>query len=379
MTHMTTDEKYMAKAIELAEKARGCTSPNPMVGAIIVKDGRIIGEGYHQKAGEPHAEVYALHQAGMDARGATLYVTLEPCSHYGKTPPCAKRVIAAGISRVVIGMIDPNPLVAGKGLAMLQEAGIEVEIGVLERQCVEMNEAFITYIKTGKPFVILKSAMSIDGKIATASGESKWITNEEARIDGHRIRKEVDAMLVGVGTIIADDPLLSCRLPQETVENQPHLYILDSQGRTPLDATIWTVPNRNITIFVGEECGLEQMGAFSDKGAEVIVTPSNERGLDISFILEELGARQCMSLLIEGGSQVVASFVETKSFDKLVTYIGNRIIGGIGATPAVGGLGFSSLDEAVQLDIDEVMAVGDNMKIISYRRGREGVYVYGDH
>ena len=262
---------------------------------------------------------------------------------------------------------------------MLREAGIEVDVGVLERQCVEMNEAFITYIKTGKPFVILKSAMSIDGKIATASGESKWITNEEARLDGHRIRKEVDAMLVGVGTIIADDPLLSCRLPQETVENQPHLYILDSQGRTPLDATIWTVPNRNITIFVGEECGLEQMGDFSDKGAEVIVTPSNERGLDISFILEELGARQCMSLLIEGGSQVVASFVETKSFDKLVTYIGNRIIGGIGATPAVGGLGFSSLDEAVQLDIDEVMAVGDNMKIISYRRGREGVYVYGDH
>lgn len=420
------DEIYMKRAIALAMLATGHTSPNPLVGAVVVKDNTIIGEGYHHKAGEPHAEVHALNQAGANAKGATLYVTLEPCAHYGKTPPCAKRVITSGISRVVIGSTDSNPLVAGKGIRMLKEAGIKVDTGVCEIECINLNEAFFTYIQTGKPFVTIKSAMSLDGKIATYNGESQWITNDTARKDGHILRATHDAMLVGIGTILADDPLLNCRLSNDELEtaligkklenilntnklqeqqyiadhhklgdayhmniHQPDVIILDSQGRTPLDAKIFTVPHRKIHIFVGAGCSEKRRQALTDKGAIVheidSVSTRQSRKTDVMVDIKKLSIPQLLStlgklgytsILVEGGSTIISSFVESQSFDKIITYIGNLIIGGVDGTPAVGGKGFGTLQETPELTFTKTNIIDNNIRIEAYRTGREGRYVY---
>lgn len=400
------DELYMKRAISLAKMATGHTSPNPLVGAVVVKNNTIVGEGYHHKAGEAHAEVHALDAAGDNARGATLYVTLEPCAHYGKTPPCAKRVVESGIARVVIGSTDPNPLVAGKGIQILTEAGIEVTTDVCVDECIQLNEHFFTFIQTHKPFVTIKSAMSLDGKIATFTGQSQWITNESSRKDGHILRASHDAMLVGIGTILADDPLLNCRLTRDelyealidrhdvSIDNtlevhQPDIIILDSQGRTPTDAKVFTIPNRKVIIYVAKGCPEQRRIALTNVGAivEELPTKSVRQGrttdvaidikkIDIQACLEHLGEQEYTSVLVEGGSTIISSFVESLAFDKIVTYIGNLVIGGANSTAAVGGTGFATLHEAPTLEFASSRILDNNIRIESYRLGREGSYVY---
>lgn len=400
------DELYMKRAISLAKMATGHTSPNPLVGAVVVKNNTIVGEGYHHKAGEAHAEVHALDAAGDNARGATLYVTLEPCAHYGKTPPCAKRVVESGIARVVIGSTDPNPLVAGKGIQILTDAGIEVTTDVCVNECIQLNEHFFTFIQTHKPFVTIKSAMSLDGKIATFTGQSQWITNESSRKDGHILRASHDAMLVGIGTILADDPLLNCRLTRDelyeaiinrhdvSIDNtlevhQPDIIILDSQGRTPTDAKVFTIPNRKVIVYVAKGCPEQRRIALANAGAivEELPTKSVRQGrttdvaidikkIDIQACLEHLGKQGYTSVLVEGGSTIISSFVEALAFDKIVTYIGNLVIGGTNSTSAVGGTGFATLHEAPTLEFASSRILDNNIRIESYRLGREGSYVY---
>lgn len=400
------DELYMKRAIRLAKMATGHTSPNPLVGAVVVKDNTIVGEGYHHKAGEAHAEVHALDVAGEQAKGATLYVTLEPCAHYGKTPPCAKRVVESGITRVVIGSTDPNPLVAGKGIQILEAAGISVTTGICADECIKMNEHFFTFIQTHKPFVTLKSAMSLDGKIATFTGESQWITNESSRKDGHVLRASHDAMLVGIGTILSDDPLLNCRLTKDelyksiidmydepldnTLEvHQPDIIILDSQGRTPTDAKVFTIPNRKVIVYVAKGCSKQRRIDLINAGAivEELPTKSARQGrttdvaidikkIDIQACLEHLGKQGYTSVLVEGGSTIISSFVELLAFDKIVTYIGNLVIGGTNSTSAVGGTGFPTLHDAPTLEFASSRVLDNNIRIESYRLGREGSYVY---
>ena len=400
------DELYMKRAIRLAKMATGHTSPNPLVGAVVVKDNTIVGEGYHHKAGEAHAEVHALDVAGEQAKGATLYVTLEPCAHYGKTPPCAKRVVESGITRVVIGSTDPNPLVAGKGIQILEAAGISVTTGICADECIKMNEHFFTFIQTHKPFVTLKSAMSLDGKIATFTGESQWITNESSRKDGHVLRASHDAMLVGIGTILSDDPLLNCRLTKDelyksiinsndvSIDNtlevhQPDIIILDSQGRTPTDAKVFTIPNRKVIVYVAKGCPKQRRIDLTNAGAivEELPTKSVRQGrttdvaidikkIDIQACLEHLGKQGYTSVLVEGGSTIISSFVELLAFDKIVTYIGNLVIGGTNSTSAVGGTGFPTLHDAPTLEFASSRVLDNNIRIESYRSGREGSYVY---
>ena len=400
------DELYMKRAICLAKMATGHTSPNPLVGAVVVKNNTIVGEGYHHKAGEAHAEVLALDAAGDNARGATLYVTLEPCAHYGKTPPCAKRVVESGIARVVIGSTDPNPLVAGKGIQILTDEGIEVTTDVCVDECIQLNEHFFTFIQTHKPFVTIKSAMSLDGKIATFTGQSQWITNESSRKDGHVLRATHDAMLVGIGTILADDPLLNCRLTRDelyqavidtndvSLENtlevhQPDIVILDSQGRTPTDAKVFTIPNRKVIVYVAKGCPEQRRISLANAGAivEELPTKSVRQGrttdvaidikkIDIQACLEHLGKQGYTSVLVEGGSTIISSFVESLAFDKIITYIGNLVIGGANSTSAVGGTGFATLHEAPTLEFASSRILDNNIRIESYRLGREGSYVY---
>lgn len=400
------DELYMKRAIRLAKMATGHTSPNPLVGAVVVKDNTIVGEGYHHKAGEAHAEVHALDAAGEHAKGATLYVTLEPCAHYGKTPPCAKRVVESGITRVVIGSTDPNPLVAGKGIQILEAAGISVTTGICAGECIKMNEHFFTFIQTHKPFVTLKSAMSLDGKIATFTGESQWITNESSRKDGHVLRASHDAMLIGIGTILSDDPLLNCRLTKDelyksiidmydepldnTLEvHQPDIVILDSQGRTPTDAKVFTIPNRKVIVYVAKGCPAQRRLDLVNAGAIVKELPTKSvrqgrttdvaidiKKIDIQACLEHLGKQGYTSVLVEGGSTIISSFIELLAFDKIVTYIGNLVIGGTNSTSAVGGTGFPTLHDAPTLEFASSRVLDNNIRIESYRLGREGSYVY---
>ena len=403
---MVDDVAYMKRAIALAKLATGHTSPNPLVGAVVVKDNTIIGEGYHHKAGTAHAEVHALNQAGENAKGATLYVTLEPCSHYGKTPPCVLRIIEAGIAKVVIGSTDPNPLVAGKGIEILKEAGIEVVVPVCNDECAKLNEHFFTYIQTGQPFVTIKSAMSLDGKIATYTGQSQWITNESSRRDGHVLRATHDAMLVGIGTILADNPQLNCRLSDAELTDaisdrnilnepipvhQPDIIILDSLGRTPTTSRVFEVDTRKVHIFVSKGCPKERIQALEQVGAFVTVVESvstrkskstdiviDIKKLSIDDILTKLGDFGYTSVLVEGGSAIISSFVETMNFDKVVTYIGNTIIGGTEATTAVGGCGFESLESSPQLTFTKTTVLDNNIRIEAYRQGRRGAYVHGD-
>ncbi|WP_295273662.1 bifunctional diaminohydroxyphosphoribosylaminopyrimidine deaminase/5-amino-6-(5-phosphoribosylamino)uracil reductase RibD [Veillonella sp.] len=403
---MVDDVVYMKRAIALAKLATGHTSPNPLVGAVVVKDNTIIGEGYHHKAGTAHAEVHALNQAGDNAKDATLYVTLEPCSHYGKTPPCVLRIIDSGIAKVVVGSTDPNPLVAGKGIQLLKEAGIEVVCPVCSDECAELNEHFFTYIQTGKPFVTIKSAMSLDGKIATFTGQSQWITNESSRRDGHVLRATHDAMLVGIGTILADDPQLNCRLSDDELADsildrnildepvpvhQPDVIILDSLGRTPITSRVFEVDTRKVHIFVSKGCPKERIQALEQAGALVTVVESvatrkskstdiviDIKKLSIDDILTKLGDFGYTSVLVEGGSAIISSFVETLNFDKVITYIGNTIIGGTEATPAVGGRGFENLDSSPQLTFTKTIVLDNNIRIEAYRQGRRGAYVHGN-
>jgi diaminohydroxyphosphoribosylaminopyrimidine deaminase/5-amino-6-(5-phosphoribosylamino)uracil reductase len=344
-----SDAPFLRLALRLARRGTGATSPNPLVGAVLVKGGKIIGRGWHRRAGLPHAEIEALrdaHKRGHSPRGATLYVTLEPCCTHGRTPPCTDAIISAGIQRVVIGATDPNPNHAGKGFKILQRAGIQVVHGILADECAKLNEAFNHWIVCRTPFVTVKAAMTLDGKIATASGESKWITGEKARAHGMKLRHASDAILVGVNTILADNPSLTVRMQNEKPLRR---LVLDSRARTPLSAKVvsdkWTALT---TIVVGKHAPKKRVAALQ-KRVKVVVAPSADLKLDLRWLLKKLGAESVTSLLVEGGGEVNASFLLGGFVQRVAFFYAPKILGGRDARKAVAGDGAKSLREVVQL------------------------------
>lgn len=352
------DEDFMKEALRIARNAEGRTSPNPMVGAVIVRDGRIIAEGWHREAGTSHAEIHALEMAGELARGAALYVTLEPCAHYGRTGPCAKAVAEAGISRVVIGMGDPNPLVSGKGISILKEAGIEVRCGVLEEDCRKLNRTFLKWITTGLPFAAVKTAMTLDGKIATAAGKSRWITNEASRRRVHELRDCFDGILVGIGTVLSDDPSLTTRLPGGMGKN-PVRIVADSMGRTPLESKLLRDGLAPTIIAVTEMAPKERVAALRGAGAEILVSGKGPR-VDFHLMMKQLGEREMLSILVEGGGTVNFSLFREGLVDQVYAFIAPKLVGGRNALSPVEGEGFGELSEAVVLeDITSEMLEGD--------------------
>jgi diaminohydroxyphosphoribosylaminopyrimidine deaminase/5-amino-6-(5-phosphoribosylamino)uracil reductase len=357
-----TDEKFMRLALSLAEKAKGRTSPNPLVGAVIVRDGQIVGQGYHHKAGTPHAEIHAIANAGAKARGSTIYVSLEPCSHYGRTGPCTQAIAEAGISRVVMAMVDPNPEVSGRGKAFLEDRGIKVRAGILEDEARRLNEAYIKYITTRRPFVVLKTAMSLDGKIATASGRSRWITSEDSRRMVHQIRDEVDAIMVGIGTVLRDDPSLTTRLPDGRGQD-PVRIILDSQARIPLSSKVLNLDSPARTIVAVTSQASEEKVAQLKQYAEVLVIPQREGKVDLQALMEKLGQMEVMSLLLEGGAEVNASALKAGIIDRVMVFIAPKLIGGSGSPGPIGGAGIKDLSEAVHLTDVSVECVGEDILI----------------
>ena len=368
---MTQDEAFMKRALQLAGKGRGTTSPNPMVGAVIVKNGTVVGEGWHERAGEPHAEVHALRTAGDAAHGATLYVTLEPCSHWGRTGPCAEAVIRAGVSRVVMAVRDPNPKVAGRGAALLRNAGVQVEEGVLAEEATRLNEIFFHWIVNKRPFCLAKYAMSMDGKIATATGESKWISSEASRRQVQQLRHALDSILVGVDTVIADNPALTCRLPDG---RQPLRVILDSHGRIPANAHVVTMADAKTLIATTADGEKKLQTAFAKKAhVSVCVLPADDNGrVSLPDLLSMLGERMVTSMLVEGGAGVLGSFFAAELIDKLQIYLAPLIIGGKTSPGPVGGAGTAQLALAPRFVIDDYQAVGDDLLITAYPKKAEG-------
>lgn len=354
------DEQYMQLALNLAKSAEGHTNPNPLVGAVIVKDSMIVGTGLHRKAGEPHAEVHAFRMAGEHAKGATLYVTLEPCSHFGKTPPCANLVKESGVKRVVVAMQDPNPSVAGRGINLLREAGIEVEVGVLTEQAQRLNERFVHNMLKERPFVVSKYAMTMDGKIATASGHSKWITSEAARADVHILRDKMDGILVGVGTVLADDPKLTARLADREGEN-PTRIILDRKLRTPLSANVMKTDEAP-TILVTEVADEMAYAPYKELGAHVLQADLN----DLTSVLEQLYKMGVTDILVEGGGEVNASFLRAGLIDKFFVYIAPKALGGRNSITPITGLDVDKMDAAMELEFASVEMIGPDIKVTAY-------------
>ncbi len=351
------DEFFMREALRAAAHARGRTSPNPMVGAVVVRDGKIISVGWHRKAGTPHAEVHALNAAGDLARGSTLYVTLEPCSHFGRTPPCVDKIISSGISRVVAAMSDPNPKVAGRGFDRLRSAGIDVEVGVLEDEARRLNEVFLKWITTGLPFVMMKAAMSLDGKIATSTGQSKWITSNAARRRVHEWRDEYDAIMVGIGTVLADNPSLTTRL--ERPSRNPIRIIVDSRARTPVDANVVVDRQAKTIIAVTSNAPNENIDRLRAEGVEIITAGEGDH-IDLPLLMKALGAREITSVMVEGGGTLNFGLLRAGLVDRINAFIAPKVIGGRDALTAVEGEGFASLDQTVELvDVETEMISGD--------------------
>jgi len=357
------DTDYMKMALHLAQQGRGRTSPNPMVGAVVVKDGAVAGMGYHQKAGTPHAEIHALNEAGMAAQGSTLYVTLEPCCHRGRTLPCVDFIIRSRVARVVAAMQDPNPLVNGRGIRMLRDAGIKVDIGILENEALVLNEFFIKYITKKIPFVILKAAVSLDGRIATRTGESRWITGEAARERAHEIRDTVDAVLVGVNTVITDNPSLTTRLNGREGRD-PIRIILDTHLRTPLDARVIVNDSPAKTfIFAGGDVARERIKAYQERNVTVLVAKKGMHRIEFVQILEDLGVMEVSSLMIEGGAEVHASALKSGIVDRVVFFVAPKIIGGGGSREAIANLGVERIRDAMQIEHVHVEQVGEDVMI----------------
>lgn len=368
------DEHYMRQALLLAQNSIGRTSPNPMVGAVIVKDGEVVGCGWHKRAGTPHAEIHALSQAGDLAKGATMYVTLEPCCHHGRTGPCADAIILAGLSRVVVAMTDPNPCVAGCGINRIRQAGIVVDEGVLADEAARLNEVFIKWISTKIPFGVLKAAVTLDGKIATSSGNSKWITGSQARKRGHEFRNIYDGILVGIGTVLADNPSLTTRLPGGG--KNPARIIVDSMARTPLTSNVVTDGQAQTIIAVAPNAPSERVDALRSRGVEILTIPREENGLNLRELFISLGCQNITSVLIEGGANINASVLNAKLVDKVHWFIAPKIIGGIGAPGPVGGQGLADLTDAQLIEDINTEFVGEDILITAYLRNREGRDVY---
>ena len=340
------DEFYMSEALRVAKNAMGRTSPNPLVGAVIVKEGRIIAEGWHRRAGTPHAEIHALNMAGELAKGATVYVTLEPCSHYGRTGPCANALVEAGVARVVVAMLDPNPKVAGRGVKILQDAGIEVVTGVLEQEAKQLNEVFLKWITQEMPFVALKTAMSLDGKIATATGQSQWITNEASRLRTHELRDIHDGIMVGINTALKDNPSLTTRLPGGRGKN-PVRIVVDSKGRLPLESNLVRDGQARTIVAVSEAASPQAVQALGEAGVQVICAGKDR--VDLPQLLKKLAKMNICSILVEGGGQLNFSMLEAGLVDKVYAFIAPKLIGGRAALTPVEGTGFGELSQAVKL------------------------------
>ena len=357
------DQVWMKRSLRLAEKGRGRTSPNPMVGAVLVKNGKVVGEGYHAKAGEDHAEIIALKQAGEEARGATLYLNLEPCTHYGKTPPCAPAVIRSGAKRVVIGMEDPNPLVKREGVESLRRAGLEVEVGVREKECRRLNEAYYKYIQKKEPFIILKVAATLDGKIAARDGDSKWISGEVSRRFVHRLRDQVDGVLVGIGTVLKDDPMLTARVRGG---RDPCRIILDSRLRMPEKAKVIAISPSKTIIFTTEAAPKDKIERLEKKNVRVLVLDSKEGRVNLKSCLSKLGEMEMMSLLVEGGSRINGSFLDENLIDKLLLFLSPKLIGDTQAGGIFGGKGVVNLKEAIALRELRTKRIGEDILIEGY-------------
>jgi len=357
------DEHWMRKVLRLAEKGRGRTSPNPLVGAILVKNGKVVGEGYHARAGEAHAEIIALQRARERAQKATLYINLEPCTHYGKTPPCAPQVIRAGVKNVVIGMEDPNPLVRGKGIKTLKKAGLNVRAGILERECRRLNEAFSKYIRAKEPFVILKVAATLDGKIATREGDSKWISGDASRRFVHRLRDEVDGVLVGIGTVLRDDPLLTTRI---NGGRDPYRIVLDSRLKIPEEAKVVGDSPTKLIIVATESAPKDKIERLEMRGVRVLTLESKEGRIDLKSCLSKLGEMGMMSVMVEGGNQVNGSFFDESLIDKLLLFLSPRLIGDPEAAGIFGGRGVSKLPEAVPLREMKARRIGEDILLEGY-------------
>lgn len=363
------DRMYMERALLLAAKGRGTTTPNPMVGAVIVKEGRVIGEGYHIRAGEGHAEVNAFKNATEDVAGATMYVTLEPCSHYGKTPPCADRIIEKGIGRVVVAAMDPNPLVAGRGIQKIRDAGIPVTTGVLEAASVRLNEVFMKYIVTGKPFVLLKAAMSLDGKIATAEGESQWISCETSRKEVHRLRHELTAVMVGIGTVLADDPMLNCRIAGS---RQPKRIIVDSHLAIPEDLKlVRSAGEYPLIIATLETSDSQKKDRLKARGAEILEIQADGGGhVDLQQLMAVLGGMKIDSILLEGGGRLAEGALKAGIVDKVQFYIAPMLIGGAAAKTPVEGDGIQALSQSWKITDWTAEKIGDDLKVTGYIKER---------
>ena len=357
------DEDYMRRALELAEKGRGHVSPNPMVGAVIVRDGRTISSGYHHKIGDLHAERDALSRCTEPTQGATIYVTLEPCCHYGKQPPCTDALIAAGFSRVVVGSGDPNPLVAGKGLKILRDAGIEVTEHVLEDECRALNEVFFHYIQTRRPLVIMKYAMTLDGKIACYTGESRWVTGEQARRHVHELRHACSAIMVGIGTVLADDPLLTCRLEGGV---DPIRVVCDTALKIPIGSQIVQTAHEVPTLIATCSADDEKRSALEARGCELVdVARASDGHLDLDALVDLLGAREIDSVILEGGATLNWAAVRAGIVDKVLAYLAPKFFGGAQAKTPVGGQGFASPADALELRIKSVGRLGEDLLVES--------------
>jgi diaminohydroxyphosphoribosylaminopyrimidine deaminase / 5-amino-6-(5-phosphoribosylamino)uracil reductase len=377
------DQHWMNQALAQARRALGRVSPNPAVGAVIVRDGQIVGEGHTEPPGERHAEIVALDQAGDQARGATMYVTLEPCAHYGRTPPCRDAVLDAGISRVVIATRDPNPQVNGQSIASLREHGVEVHVGIGSAEAIRLNAGFFRRLQTGRPEVHVKYAMSLDGKIATHTGHARWITGPEARRDAHVIRDRSDAILVGIGTVLADDPLLTTRL-DETIAGfrgpaHPIRVVVDSHARIPVSAAMLRPDTPGQTfIAVSEQAPHERVNTLRATGAEILLLPELEDRVDLPALLDCLGERGINTLMVEGGARIIGSLADDGLIDQITAFIAPVLLGGDGAPSPIAGAGVSKADQGLRLANPVIDPVGEDIRISGYVDGRvpdEGLLV----
>lgn len=356
------DEDYMRMALQLAEKGCGWVSPNPMVGAVIVKDGRVIGQGYHERYGGPHAERNALASCTESPDGATMYVTLEPCCHVGKQPPCTEAILEAGIQKVVVGSADPNPLVCGKGIRQLREHGVHVVEGVLQEACDRINEAFFHYIRTGRPLVVMKYAMTMDGKIAAYTGDSKWITGEEARKHVHQQRHQAGAILVGIGTVLADDPLLTCRIPGG---KNPIRIVCDSKLRTPVTAQVVTTARQTPTILATCCTDSKRQRVYQEAGCRLWVMEEKDGRVDLRKLMERMGQEQIDRVLLEGGGVFNWAALKAGVVDKVQAYLAPKLLGGREAKTPVEGDGIAALAQAISLKNSTVIQLGEDFLIES--------------
>jgi diaminohydroxyphosphoribosylaminopyrimidine deaminase/5-amino-6-(5-phosphoribosylamino)uracil reductase len=358
----------MTLALRLAAKGRNTASPNPMVGAVVVKRGRIVGEGFHLRPGTPHAEIHALRQAGKHAQGATLYVTLEPCCHLKKrTPPCVPEVLRSGVPRVVIAMQDPNPSVKGKGTAALRRAGLSVTVGVARSQAEELNKAYCHWIKTGRPYVTLKAGMTLDGKLAAASGESRWITGELSRREAHQLRGNMDAVLVGVGTVLVDDPALTARTGaglEKLSARQPLRIVVDSRLRIPFTAQVLAQQDKAKTIIATTTAApAARRSALHQKGIEILTLPSLQGRVSLAALLKQLGRRGILSLLVEGGSEINAGMLKAELVDHIRLYMAPLLLGGRNAKGVLGGESPARLKSAIKLRHIETRLAGRDLVV----------------